>query len=262
MRALFPPDPTTGSSSGTGAGDVDVHDWYGRGWTATGGLRLNFIASVDGAITVDGVARGLQTPGDTRVFDALRDLADVVLVAAGTARAEGYRTVRLPEHRRNRRRDTGFRAELPTAVVSRGLELDPRGGLFAGSGADRTIVITCGAADPARRAALAAVADVVVAGDDDVDPAAARATLVDRGLQRILCEGGPRLTAALLRAGVVDELDLSVSPLLVGPGVDRMVSGAAWQRGPVPLRLAALLEEDGALFARYLPTGSGGPHPA
>ena len=70
-------------------------------------------------------------------------------------------------------------------------------------------------------------------------------------LTRVLCEGGPSLLAALARAGVADELDLSVSPLLVGPDVARIVEGPAWSGDPLPLTLAALLEEDGALFARY-----------
>ena len=232
---------------------VDVHAWYGRDWTGPGGVRVNFIASVDGGITVDGASRGLQTPGDNRVFAALRDLADVVLVASGTAKAEGYRTVTLPGRRQAWRREHGFSPWLPTAVVSRSLDLDPTSGLFVGEHHDRnrTLVVTCAAADADRRAALAEVADVVVAGDDTVDLAAARAALADRGLTRVLCEGGPSLLAALAHAGVADELDLSVSPLLVGPDVARIVAGDAWPGDPLPLTLAALLEEDGALFARY-----------
>ena len=79
--------------------------------------------------------------------------------------------------------------------------------------------------------------------------------LADRGLTRVLCEGGPSLLAALARAGVADELDLTVSPVLVGPDVARIVGGAAWSGDPLPLRLHSLLEEDGALFARYRRTG-------
>src|SRR5829696_8030169 len=53
-------------------------------------VRVNFIASLDGATTVAGRSKGLQSPGDLRVFRLLRALADGVLVGAGTAAAEGY----------------------------------------------------------------------------------------------------------------------------------------------------------------------------
>lgn len=246
MRALLP-----GSSPADS--EVDVHDWYGRDWIDTGGVRVNFIASVDGGITVDGASRGLQTPGDNTIFAALRDLADVVLVASGTAEAEGYQTVTLAERRRTWRREHGFAEWLPTAVVSQRLDLDPRSGLFVGENHERnrTIVVTSNSSDPDRRAALAEVADVIVVGDATVDLPAARAALAERGLTRVLCEGGPSLFATLAHAGVVDELDLSVSPVLVGPDSPRIVGGAPWPGAPLPLTLHALLEEDGALFARY-----------
>jgi riboflavin biosynthesis pyrimidine reductase len=95
------------------------------------------------------------------------------------------------------------------------------------------------------------VADVVVCGDSDVDFAGAHAALVERGLTRILSEGGPTLFAEMARAGVVDELCLSVTPLLTGPGARRIVAGELWPGDPVALGLTGLLEEDGALFCRY-----------
>lgn len=216
-------------------------------------MRVNFVASVDGGVAVRGRSAGLQTPGDNAVFAALRDLADVVLVGAGTARAEGYRLVRLSSGRQQLRQDFGLAADLPTAVVSRSLTLDRAGGLFAQQSetTQRTIVITCAAADEHRRAALAEVADVVVAGDDEIDFLTARQALEGRGLHRILCEGGPQLYQALTQQAIVDELDLSVTGLLAGPGTGRLFSGPPWQGGPRPLQLCALLEEDGALFTRY-----------
>lgn len=248
MHALIP----------AGADDPDLHDWYGEHWVTTGGVRVNFIASVDGGITVAGRSAGLQTTGDNAVFGTLRDLADVVLVASGTAVAEGYRAVTLAGHRQQIRRERGFAPALPTAVVSRRLRLDPASALFAAATpANRTIVITCAAATADLRDGLARVAEVVVAGDDDVDLFTARRALEERGLTRILCEGGPSLFASLTAAGVVDELDLSVSPLLVGPDVARVVSGAAWAGPAVALRLHRLLAEDDALFARYLLLNNG-----
>ena len=88
-------------------------------------VRVNFVASADGASSVDGLSGGLSSPADKRVFDLLRDLADVILVGAGTARAEGYGYPPYGADRRARRRALGL-AELPTfAVVSGRLDLDP-----------------------------------------------------------------------------------------------------------------------------------------
>lgn len=231
--------------------DVDVHAFYAADWIDSGGVRVDFISSVDGAVTVGGVSRGLQTPGDNRVFAAMRDLADVVLAGAGTVRVEGYASLHAGQEKRARRRDLGVREALATAVISRSLRLDPAADLFVNAEPDaRTIVITCAAADPAIRAMLAETSDVIVAGDAEVDLALARRELEERGLKRILCEGGPTLFGELAGAGVVDELCLSISPMLGGPGAGRITSGSSWS-APIALELAGLLEEDDALFARY-----------
>ena len=242
MRALLPAP----------ADDVDVHACYADGWLADGGVRVNFVASADGAATEDGLSRGLQTPGDNRVFAALRDLADVVLAGAGTVRAEGYAAITVGDRRRAIRKQHGLRPVLPTAVVSRSLRLDPAHELFTSAPPDaRTIVLTCAAADPGLRAELERVADVVVCGDETVDLAASRAALRERGLTRVLCEGGPILFAQIAEADVVDELCLSITPVLTGPGARRVVAGEPWPGDPRRLALSGLLEEDGALFCRY-----------
>jgi riboflavin biosynthesis pyrimidine reductase len=234
------------------APEVDVHQAYAAGWGSGGGVRVNFIASVDGATAVAGRSRGLQTPGDNRIFAALRDLADVVLVGAGTAREEGYAAIHLPRGRQDTRRDHGFAPVLPTAVVSRSLRLDPGSDLFTGTdrGA-RTIVLTCARGDAGRRAALAVGADVVDCGDDEVDLHLARAALHERGHRRILCEGGPTLFADLVTAGVADELCLTVSPLLAGAAGGRLTGDRTFDDALGPLRLTGLLTEDDALFCRY-----------
>ncbi len=235
-----------------GDGEPDLHEFYGRDWLDGGGLRVNFVASVDGAATQDGLSRGLQTRGDNRVFAALRDLADVVLVGAGTVRTEGYGSIGLSTRRAALRRDYGFAEYLPVAVVTRSLRLDPSAPLFTDARGDaRTIVLTCEAGDPAVLAELRRVADVVVCGEDDVDLSGARRALEERGHTRILSEGGPTLFAEMAHASVVDELCLSVTPTLSGPGARRIVAGEVWPGDTVPLALTGLLEEDGALFCRY-----------
>ena len=242
MRSLLP-EP----SGPLGEPDLAAH--YAVPDSARPHLRLNFIASPDGAGTVDDLTVGLQTPGDNRVFALLRDLADVVLVGAGTVRDEGYGPLRPGPERRRRRREHGL-AEVPVlAVVSGRLDLDPSAELFTAATV-RPVVITSGASPAQARAALAGVAEVIVAGGSEVDLPAALAALAARGLPRILCEGGPHLFGSLLAAGCVDELCLTLSPMLAGPGAGRIVAGPPVP-APVPMRLTHLLEEDGALFCRY-----------
>jgi riboflavin biosynthesis pyrimidine reductase len=242
MRALLP----------DGDDDVDVHAFYAAHWLEHGGLRVNFVSSVDGAATAAGVSGGLQTPGDNTVFAALRDLADVVLAGAGTVRTERYGPSRPGAERRAIRRAYGLAERLPIAVVSRSLRLDPTSALFVDADPSaRTIVLTCAAGDLGVRRALDAVADVVVCGEQSVDLGRARAALEQRGLTRILSEGGPTLFGDLARAGAVDELCLSISPLLAGPGARRIVAGEIWSTNPPRLRLVGLLDDDNSLFCRY-----------
>jgi riboflavin biosynthesis pyrimidine reductase len=238
MRALLP----------EAASNVDLHEYYGAHWLADGGIRANMITSADGAASASGLSRGLQTPGDNAVFAALRDLADVVVAGVGTVRAEQYQMVQLRAERRARRTELGLSPELPTAVISRSLRLDVHPGLFDGGG---PIVVTTAAADPAARAALADRATVLVCGDDDIDFHEMRRQLAGRGLVRVLCEGGPTVLSAMLAAGALTELCLSISPLVTGPGAGRIVAGAPLPGAPLAMRLIGLLEEDGALFARY-----------
>jgi riboflavin biosynthesis pyrimidine reductase len=212
-------------------------------------LRVNFIVSLDGAITVGGRSGGLGSPGDRRVFAVLRSLADVVLVGHGTAAAEGYGPVTADSAVGRQRGSLGRPPTLPIAVVSRRASLAP-GDRLALPG---TLLITCAAADPGRRAALAdAGVEVLVCGDDDVDLPLARDRLAERGLEHVLCEGGPELLRATLRAGIVDDLALSLAPRLVGGG-ERTLLGTHPLADVVPLRLVQVLEEDGVLFTRYQP---------
>jgi riboflavin biosynthesis pyrimidine reductase len=208
-------------------------------------LRVNFVSSADGAVTIDGASAGLGGPADRRLFLLLRDLAEVILVAAGTVRNEGYRYPKLSAERRARRLAAG-RHEWPTfAIVSRRLEFDLSSSLFTDPPV-RTLVVT-GPDSPAdRRAQLERCAQVLVA--DDLPTAVAQ--LHRRG--PILCEGGPSLFATLVGAGLVDELCLTLSPILAGPGPGRIESGPP--HPAVRLALAGLLEEDGAMFARYAVT--------
>ncbi|MGY1639376.1 dihydrofolate reductase family protein [Geodermatophilus sp. SYSU D00742] len=209
-------------------------------------LRADFVASLDGAITVDGRSGGLGSPGDRRVFRLLRALADVVLVGHGTAATEGYRPVAADDAVVGLRRALGRPATAPVAVVSRRASLSPGDRLAV----DSTVLVTCAASDPGRRAALTdAGVTVLVCGEDDVDLPLALDRLADLGHERVLCEGGPQLFRAALQAGVVDELALTLSPALVGAGQPHLLGEPLG--GLVRLRLRHVLEEDGVLFTRY-----------
>jgi riboflavin biosynthesis pyrimidine reductase len=208
-------------------------------------VRVDFVVSLDGAIAVEGRSAGLGSPGDRRVFRVLRALADAVLVGHGTAAAEGYRPVAADPAVARLRAALGRPAEAPVVVVSRRASLAPGDRLAVPS----TVLVTCAATDPGHRAALAAAGvDVLVCGDDDVDLPLALDRLADRGVEQLVCEGGPALLRSLLEARLVDELALTLSPALVG-GPARLLDTALGS--VLRPRLLQLLEEDGVLFTRY-----------
>ena len=222
-------------------------------------LRANMVASLDGAATVGGRSGGLSGRADQQVFAMLRALADVVLVGAGTARVEGYRPVKpRTEGVRWSWLREGRAPSPPIAVVTRRLDLDLESPLIAASPAHaRTIVITTEAAPAERRAVVAATAELIVAGRESVDIVAAVTALAGRGHRRILTEGGPYLLSQIIEAGLLDDLCLTFSPVLAGPGADRIVAdiGPLREPGGVDARrlsLAHVLADDGHLICRYV----------
>ena len=229
---------------------VDLNDAY---WVDDPGaqhVRGVMIASADGAAQAGGRAGGLSGPADERLFATLRGHADVILAGAGTVRVERYGVEPLDEPRRGWRRQHGLTDAPPIAVVTRTCALDLDGPLFSSDG-PRTIVLTGRQAPPAAVDALAERADVIQVGERTVDIVAGLDALAERGLRRVSCEGGPTLLAEVVRAGRLDELDLTVSPLIVGGGALRILAGALLEPPP-RLRLGQVLEEDGFLFLRYL----------
>ncbi|HEY3556952.1 MAG TPA: pyrimidine reductase family protein [Kribbella sp.] len=213
-------------------------------------VRANFVTSLDGAVTLEGLSGGLSSKDDQNMLGRLRMLADVVLVGAGTLRAEGYGGLRLGAKRRAWRTDHGLPENPPLAVVSARLELTADSPVFTDA-PTRAIVITCAASPKDRREALAEVADVLVFGEDAVDLTAAMAALGERGLNQVLCEGGPHLLGSLTAADLVDELCLTVSPLLAGPGARRITDGLAVTDARALPLLHVLSADDGFLFLRH-----------
>ena len=193
-------------------------------------LRVNMISTADGAATgPDGRSGGINNAADKRVFDTVRRLCDAVVVGAGTARDEGYQDVSKPIVLVSRR------GEVPDQLRD------------APPGAVR-LATMAGAQHLEESRAILGADHVHVLGEDRVDLAGLKATLAGLGLTNLLSEGGPQLLSALLAQGVVDELDLTIVPRLLGGEYLRIT------RGPpvdVPLRLALLLEDEGTLLARW-----------
>lgn len=215
-------------------------------------LVVNFVCSADGAVEVGGTSAGLTNPADRKVYPLSSDLADVRLVGGRTAVAERFRGVRPGDQDAGLRARHGLAPIPPIAVVTTGRTLPADAPVITDT-VTPTVVITCAAADPGlRRAWTEAGADVVVAGTESVDFALARAALAERGLRRVHCDGGPHLFGSLLAAGAVDELRLTVAPMLVAGAAGRIAAGAPVD--PASLRLASVLTEDDSLLLRYLVT--------
>jgi riboflavin biosynthesis pyrimidine reductase len=216
-------------------------------------VRANFVTSLDGAVEVDGVSKALSTDDDSRVFSLLRMISDAVMVGAGTVRVEGYRGLRLGSARQQWRREHGLPENPRLVLITSRLALDPAMPALA-EAAVRPLVITHEGAPMEQHAALSEVADVVALGADAVDLAAAVEYLAGQGMPQILSEGGPHLLGALTEADLVDELCLSVAPLLAGPGAGRITAGLSGAGSPTRhLRLTSLLQsDDGTLLLRYV----------
>jgi riboflavin biosynthesis pyrimidine reductase len=190
----------------------------GRPW-----VGVCMVASIDGSTAIDGSSSGLSNPADVELLLTLRDLSDVVIVGAGTARSEGYGVPR--------------KAGLRIGVVSRTGVMDYSTPLFT-SGRGFMIV-------PADAPALPV--DTIRAGVGQVDLAAALAQLDADFVQ---AEGGPQLNGALADADLIDDVHLTISPQLAGGNGLRLV--ATDTQLTRRMELAHILEDDGFLFTRYV----------
>lgn len=238
-------------------GDVDPVDTYlaaertppsDRPWVVVG-----MVSSLDGATAVEGRSGPLGGPGDREVFRAVRAVADVILVAAGTARAEEYGPVRLDERIRSARRAAGRTSAVPRlAVVTASLDLDLA--RLSGEGPP-PLVFTTESSDEARRADAASRAEVRVVGRTAVDLRAALATLRADGVGVVVSEGGPTLNAGLVDADLVDEWCVTLAAAVAGGASPRVVWGADALFPPRELELRSLLTHDGTLFGRWTRPG-------
>ncbi|MFS0706151.1 dihydrofolate reductase family protein [Cellulomonas sp. 179-A 9B4 NHS] len=212
-------------------------------------VRANMVGTLDGGgVGPDGRSASISSPADRRLFRVLRALADVVLVGAGTVRAEGYREIPVADHLRDARAALGRAPDVALAVVTRrgDVPADVRPG-----GHPPFVVTGPEGRDAATRAVGADRVLAVPARDGELDLAAALSALGARGLRHVLTEGGPALLGDLLAAGLVDELCLTTTPLLAGPGAPGLLHGAYRPDPPAGARLRHLLHADGTLLARW-----------
>lgn len=218
-------------------------------------VRANFVSSIDGAATSDGQSEGLGTPADKTVFLLLRDLADVVLVGAGTVRSENYGGARTDRRRRRALHEHGMGghpdgAPPPIAVVTASAAIDLGARLLTDTTVPPLIITTTTAPAERKQQLADAGADVVEAGDLAVTPKALLRVLAERRLPRVLCEGGPHLFGELLAADAVDELCLTTAPVLVG-GTARRISLSAHEFHHRMSRAHLLLDDDGTMLTRW-----------
>lgn len=204
-------------------------------------VRSNFVTTIDGAVADEsGVSASLGGAADHRAFTIMRSLADVVLVGAGTARVEGYGAVDPAD----------LDLDLPgarvprLALVSRSLDVPDR---LRTKG---VLVVTTSRADAGtvedlRRADV----EVLQHGEEEIDWPAVVDDLAGRGWRRVLCEGGPTLHGELIARGLIDDVCLTVAPVLTtgGPGITRHDGGP----GPQDFALAHAVAEDGVLLTRW-----------
>jgi riboflavin biosynthesis pyrimidine reductase len=235
MRWLVPGVPSSVELS-------DAYDWPQPRW-----VRACMVMGLDGSIAgPDGLSGSISSSTDRAVLSAIRRFADAYLVGAGTVRTERYSAVRSQPEAIERRLAAGQAAAPTLAIVSATCRFDWEDAEFTASD-NQPIVLTVQSSDPADRAAAARWCEVVVVGEERVEPGAALAALADRGLTRVTCEGGDSLLTEMVRADALDEVDLTLAPVVAA-------SARPARPGPAALagmRLHQLLEDDGFLFARY-----------
>jgi riboflavin biosynthesis pyrimidine reductase len=224
-------------------------------------VRANFISSLDGAATADGRSGVLGGAGDRAVFRLMRELADVVVVGAGTVRIETYSGAQLGVAQRQRRHARGQRELPPIAIVTRSANLDHDLPVFTQTEVPPLLLTTHNAVADARSrfAGLADVYDCSAPDAGGVNPAAdtggvdlavALRTLAGLGLTRVLTEGGPSLLGAFIHEGLLDELCLTIAPTVVGGWSKRISDG----HGELMARLQrrhVLSDDEGYLYTRY-----------
>jgi riboflavin biosynthesis pyrimidine reductase len=228
-------------------------------------VYANFVETLDGVVALPEVPRANRLIADASETDhfvmaLLRACADAVLVGSGTLRASPS-SKWLPESVY-----PAAAAELAELRATLGLEPQPRLAVVTGGrsslglpdgAARRTIVLTTPAGAERLTPELPDVEVVAVSDGEEVDVRAAIAALRERGHARILSEGGPTLFASCLREGLIDELFLTLSPVVAGRALAvrealGLVEGEPFLPGTrVAATLRGVRRSGSHLFLRY-----------
>ena len=211
-------------------------------------LMMNMVSTIDGVTEIDGVSGPLGSPGDKDIFGTIRALPDIILVGSTTAEVERYNPPSSSVSTKARRLANRAWPVARIAVISRRLEFDLTLPMFQRP-SQRPLVITTVDADPLKLDQVATHADLIQCGSGSVDLPQAMREMKELGAQRVLSEGGPLLNGALLRDELVDEVFLSVAPIMGGSSQRGITRGGMPQI--LELALQHVLTEDHFLFLRY-----------
>jgi riboflavin biosynthesis pyrimidine reductase len=208
-------------------------------------VYANMITTLDGHAAVDGRSQALGDEADLEMLLDLRTISDAVLIGTGTVRAEGYARLVGNQERRATRRAAGLSDDPPAVLISRGFHIPWQTGLFAAP--EQPVLIYTGVTGEVPD--VAAPVEVVVL--PDLTPAAALADLRRRGVRGLLCEGGPGLLRALLVDGLVDELFLTLAPVLTGDGEQPSIVAGGRLPELVAAELLSVRQAGSQLLLRY-----------
>ena len=217
----------------------------GRPW-----VYVNMVSSIDGATAVDGVSASLGGPADQLVFSALRAQADVIVAGAQTVRAEEYRAPQTHPEIQKQRLARGQSAKPLIVVVSGSASLTPDMRLFEDPSYE-PVLVTGTKASPEHLEGLVGKARVIVQPNPSVDLGAMLDLLGAEGHKRCLVEGGPSLNGQFISEGLVDEWNMTLSPILASGNSSRPAHGPTTQDGQ-RLDLVRLWHADGLLFGRWV----------
>jgi riboflavin-specific deaminase-like protein len=214
-----------------------------RPWVA-----LNMASSADGRATVGGKSGGLGSEADRRQFAALRREVDCVLVGTGTLATERYGSIIRDPAAREERVHAGRTLEPVCCIVTRSGRLPLDIPLFH----DPEQVIAVYTGSPIALEGVQADVDVDRAQHELSFSSVLHDLRTRYGVRVVLCEGGPRVAGAMIAEDLVDEIFLTLAPMLVGGNGVKNVIESAEADPPVPLELVRVLESEGYLFLRYL----------
>ncbi|NQU37316.1 MAG: pyrimidine reductase family protein [Actinobacteria bacterium] len=223
----------------------ELYPWpSGRRW-----VRGMMVTTLDGAARgADDASGSISSKADKVIFNETRRLADVLLIGASTMRIERYRPLKAKPEHQEERAAAGLRSAPVVVMVSASLDIPWDEPIFRES-EFTPIVVTSETADADAIAQAREHCEVIVLPGSKVDVLSVLDVLTERGWNRIVCEGGPSLLAELAAQNLLDEADISISPLIVGGG--QILTGDGFDP-PDRYRLEHIIEDDGFLFNRYI----------